>query len=263
MWLLLNVWSLVALGLVPMLEIRCGPAGAAGLAGAGWPGPRVVVVVVHQTERILGLLRVTALDLGQRPVVVGVVGPGGELHRRRAAVQLLDQVAALPRELHLHLYRGLDQPVWEARALNAVGSRATHLGHYDTAREHCQAALTLHRHHHNPDGEADALDSLGYIEHHSGHHRQAIDHYRQALILFRDFGNTHDAANALDRLGHPHVALGQTDQARAVWREALELYREHGRHDDATRVQQQLDNLNTHNHHGEQLPPDTATTGDS
>ena len=120
---------------------------------------------------------------------------------------------------------------------------AARLGDHDTAREHCQAALVLHRHHHNPDGLASTLDSLGYIDHHSGHHRQAIDHYRQALTLFRDLGNTYETANTLDHLGHPHVALGQTGQARTVWREALKLYRAQGRHDDVDRVQHQLDEL--------------------
>nr|AGS49656.1 hypothetical protein [uncultured bacterium esnapd13] len=42
----------------------------------------------------------------------------------------------------LELYRGLDLPMWEARALNGVGWCAAQLGDYDTPREHCQAAGT-------------------------------------------------------------------------------------------------------------------------
>jgi DNA-binding SARP family transcriptional activator/tetratricopeptide (TPR) repeat protein len=156
----------------------------------------------------------------------------------------VDQQALTHARHSLDLYRGLNQPVMEARALNAVGWDAARLGDYDTARTHCQTALALHRHHHNPNGEAATLDSLGYIDHHTGNHHQAINHYHQALTLRRNHGNTYQAANTLDRLGHPHAALGQTDQARTVWQEALRLCRDQGRHDDAARIQRQLDNLN-------------------
>jgi tetratricopeptide (TPR) repeat protein len=152
----------------------------------------------------------------------------------------------------LELYRGLDRPMREARALNGVGWCAARVGDYDIAREHCQAALTLHRHDHNPDGESDTLDNLGYIDHHSGQYQQAIDHYHQAHTLLRDLGNTYGATETLEALGHPYAALGQYEQAHTVWREALQQYREQGRHDDATRVQRQLDNLDTHNHDGDQ-----------
>jgi tetratricopeptide (TPR) repeat protein len=127
-----------------------------------------------------------------------------------------------------------------------VGWHAAQLGDYDTARAHCQAALTLHRQHHNVDGEADTLDSLGYIDHHTAHHHQAIDQYQQALALFRRLGNTYESAATLDRLGHPYVALGQHEQARAVWQEAAELYGTHGRDSDAAQVQYQLETLDSH-----------------
>ncbi len=143
----------------------------------------------------------------------------------------------------LGLFRALDQPVWEAHALNGVGWYAAHLGDYDTARAHCRAALALHRDHHNAEGEADTLDSLGYIDHHTGNHHQAIHHYQQALTQRRDLSNTYEAATTLDNLGHPHAALGQHDQARTVWREALELYRQQGRDEHADRVQRQLNEL--------------------
>ncbi|WP_407656177.1 tetratricopeptide repeat protein [Lentzea waywayandensis] len=77
----------------------------------------------------------------------------------------------------LDLFRTLDQPVWEARALNQVGWLAACLGEYDTARAHCKAALTRHRQHRNPDGEAETLetlDSLGFVDFHTGQHREAI-----------------------------------------------------------------------------------------
>ncbi|MER5508826.1 tetratricopeptide repeat protein [Streptomyces sp. NPDC002766] len=143
----------------------------------------------------------------------------------------------------LDLYQGLDQPIAEANALNAVGWYAARLGHYDTGREHCRAALTLYLHHNDVNGQAQTLDSLGYIEHHSGRHQQAIEHYRQAIDLYRDLDNTYEAADTLDRLGHPHAALGEHDQARAVWREARVLYRRQGRAQEVEHVQRLLDGL--------------------
>jgi tetratricopeptide (TPR) repeat protein len=137
----------------------------------------------------------------------------------------------------------LGQPVREAIALNQVGWYAARLNDFDTARDHCQAALSLHRTHHNPEGEAATLDSLGLIAHRTGDQQQAVDHYQQARILYRALGDTYRVADTLDNAGHPHIALGQHDQARAVWQEALELYREQGRDEDAARVQQQLADL--------------------
>ncbi|MGM1064087.1 tetratricopeptide repeat protein [Saccharothrix sp. Mg75] len=89
------------------------------------------------------------------------------------------------------------------------------------------------------------MDSLGYIEHHSGHHTLSVEHYHQALALFRDLGYHFETANTLDGLGHPQTALGHHEQARTVWQGFLRLYRQQGRDDDATRVEQQLDRLDT------------------
>jgi tetratricopeptide (TPR) repeat protein len=142
------------------------------------------------------------------------------------------------------LYRALDRPVREAETLNQIAWYAARLGEFDTARTHCQAALTLWRRH-EPDGEAFTLDTLGYIAHNTGHHQQAIDYGQQALTLLRaqDHISPSAVADTLDRLGHPHVALGEHKQARVVWREALELYRGQDRDADVGRVRRQLDDL--------------------
>ena len=145
----------------------------------------------------------------------------------------------------LVLIRALgDNPVWEAWALNAVGWHATRLRRYDTAREHCEAALARYQEHRDPAGEAATLDSLGLIDHLTGHHERAVrDCYEPAIALVRAVGHTYELSDTLDRIGHPHVALGRPDRARAAWREALELYRQQGRDADARRVRDQLDGL--------------------
>ncbi|WP_405671983.1 ATP-binding protein [Streptomyces sp. NBC_01530] len=211
------------------------------------PGARIIahrllgrahVVLGHHQEAINALNQALALSEQQNDralqanahYTLASIWPDGRRaleHARRA----------------LDLYRGLDQPIGEANALNAVGWYAARLGHHDTAREHCQAALALFQHHQDVSGQAQTLDSLGYIDHHSGHHQDAVQHYRHAISLYRDLDNTYEAADTLDRLGHSHAALGQHDLTREVWREARDLYRQQGRDQEAEQVEQQLDEL--------------------
>ncbi len=142
----------------------------------------------------------------------------------------------------LRLFR-LVAPAWEAHMLNMVGWFTARVGRYADAREHCQAALTLHRGRRNTDGEATTLDSLGYIDHHTGNHHDAVEHYRHALVLFGGLGNSYESADTLVRLGDTHTALGQPDHARTAWREALDLYRQQGRDEAAQAVLRRLDEL--------------------
>jgi tetratricopeptide (TPR) repeat protein/transcriptional regulator with XRE-family HTH domain len=143
----------------------------------------------------------------------------------------------------LALYRKLDEPVWEADAVNAMGWLSARLGEYDDARVHCEQAVILQRRNGYRDGEAAALDSLGLIAHRTGRHAASVDYYEQSLAIFRDVGNTVYAAAALDGIGHPFAALGRYDDARAAWGEALLLFQEQGRAAAADRVWRQLDSL--------------------
>lgn len=64
-----------------------------------------------------------------------------------------DDRQALDHARHsLNLYRAIEQPAWEADALNAVGWLAACLGEFDIARDHCRAAVTLLRRHNDHQG---------------------------------------------------------------------------------------------------------------
>ncbi|MFC0541462.1 tetratricopeptide repeat protein [Kutzneria chonburiensis] len=154
-----------------------------------------------------------------------------------------DRVALEHTGQALALYRTLDQPVWEADAVNSMGWYAARLGDFDDARRHCEQALAMQRRNGYRDGEAAALDSLGLIAHRTGRHAASVDYYEQSLAIFRDVGNTMYAAVALDGIGHPFAAIGRLDDARAAWGEALLLFQEQGRDADADRVRRQLDAL--------------------
>ncbi|WP_327721876.1 helix-turn-helix domain-containing protein [Streptomyces sp. NBC_00490] len=206
---------------------------------------RAHVVLGHHQEAIDALNQALALSEEQEDRALQA-----QAHYTLASIWP-DGRRALEHARHaLDLYRGLDQPIAEANALNAVGWYTALLGEApgsgkadDTARRHCQAALALYRQHQDVNGQAQTLDSLGYIDHHSGRHLDAVEHYRQALSLYRDLDNLYEAADTLERIGHPHAALGRHEQAREVWCEARDLYRRQGRDQEAEEVQRQLDRL--------------------
>jgi tetratricopeptide (TPR) repeat protein len=143
----------------------------------------------------------------------------------------------------LRLYQALNNPAWEAEALNWAGWLSARLGEHDQARTHCQAALDLCRRHHYREGEAATMDSLGYIAYRTGQHAEAVGYYQQALNLHRDLGITYAEADTLNQLGHAYAAAAQYGQARDVWRHAWELYQAQHRIEDAERVEHQLDTL--------------------
>ncbi|WP_203919900.1 AfsR/SARP family transcriptional regulator [Rugosimonospora africana] len=141
------------------------------------------------------------------------------------------------------LYRGLDNPVREAIALNMVGWYLTRLGRHDEARTNLRSALALSRRHSFRDTEADTLDSLGYLAYRAGQHADAGEHYEQALTLYRDLGNSYGEADTLERLGTAHAAVGDHARARGSWRSAIELYEAQRRASDAGRLRQRMRDL--------------------
>ncbi|EWC59850.1 transcriptional regulator, SARP family [Actinokineospora spheciospongiae] len=223
---------------------------AAAEAAVHLPDPTTLI----RTHRLLGLAHSA---LGRHADAIGhlhhglVLAEGHPTHQAHIhrTLELVwkgrgDNTMALKHARRaLDLYRGIDKPVWEGIALNAVGWHTARLGDYDTAYDHCRTALTLHRRHDNPDGEANTLDSLGYIDHHRGHHQQAIHHYHEALNMYRNRGGAYAVAGVLERLGHPHAALDEVEEARAAWREASELFRELGHVADAERVERHIEDL--------------------
>jgi tetratricopeptide (TPR) repeat protein len=229
-------------------EVACWRAGLTAAERLGDP------VVQPLAYRLLGhaYLRAgrhtEALDHLEQAVILAEHSQARAHYNLASAwAQQGDDQQALTHATHaLHLYQTLDNPVWEAEALNAVAWYHARLDHHDEARTLCEQALTLHRLHRHHDAEADTLDSLGYIAHHTGHHIQALDYYHQALTLFRDLGNAYQVASTLEDLGKAHAALGQHTHARRTWQQALDLYHAQHRTTDADRIQQQLDSLDQH-----------------
>ncbi|HEV7652027.1 MAG TPA: tetratricopeptide repeat protein [Actinophytocola sp.] len=143
----------------------------------------------------------------------------------------------------LELFRRLDNPVWEAEALSAVGWHQARLGRYPAAVESCEQALALFTSNGNRQGQATTLDCLGYVAHHTGEYTVALTHYRDSLALCRDLGATYDEADTLDHLGQAHAALHQRAEALKAWQQALELNRAQHRSADVHRIERQMAEL--------------------
>jgi DNA-binding SARP family transcriptional activator/Tfp pilus assembly protein PilF len=141
----------------------------------------------------------------------------------------------------LRLARSLDDPAWQADALNAVGWCQAQLGRHEQAAGYCEQALALSRQHGYRECETATLDSLGYIAHSTGDHPTALGYYRQVLALRRDLGDAYDEADVLARLGDIHAELGQQLEARQAWTRALALYRTQHRIQPAQDTADKLD----------------------
>lgn len=101
-----------------------------------------------------------------------------QAHSHLALARADDDRPALAHAVRsLELYRDLDEPVWQATALNQIGVLSALTGEYDQARTACEAALVLHRQHGNRDGEANTLGSLGRLS--DGD--DAVRHFEQRL----------------------------------------------------------------------------------
>jgi hypothetical protein len=129
----------------------------------------------------------------------------------------------------LTLFRPLNNPVWEAEALNLVGRHQTMLGDLGPARTACERALRLFAEHGNRQGQATTLTSLGQIAHRSGTPAQAMRLYRDSLDLCNELGARYEEAETLEHLGRLHAALGHKPEAERTWRQALGLYVEQNR----------------------------------
>jgi tetratricopeptide (TPR) repeat protein len=156
----------------------------------------------------------------------------------------VDGAQAVQHAAHaLELFRRLDNPVWEAEALSALGWHQARLGNHADAADSCERALALFNRNGNRQGQATTLDCLGYIAHHTERHALALTHYRDSLALCRDLGATYDEADTLDHLGQAHAALGERTEAIAAWEQALVLNRAQHRTADVHRIERQVADL--------------------
>ncbi|AXB44063.1 AfsR/SARP family transcriptional regulator [Amycolatopsis albispora] len=138
----------------------------------------------------------------------------------------------------LELFRELGEPVWQAEALNSLGTNRASLGATGEARACLESALELFRAHGYVHGEAVSLHGLGDLARRTGNPAEALEHLGRALEL--NGRNSFMAANILEATGQAHADLGRLDDARRDWTQAAELCRGQFRHTDLARVEERL-----------------------
>jgi tetratricopeptide (TPR) repeat protein len=140
----------------------------------------------------------------------------------------------------LLLFKELDNPVWEAEALNLVGWHQAMLGNLAPARAACERALVLFSEYGNRQGRATTLASLALIARRCEESDQALSFYRDSLALFQELGARYEEADTLDDQGRLYAALGHTAEAERAWRQALGLYVEQNRTEAAEGIRRHL-----------------------
>jgi DNA-binding SARP family transcriptional activator/Tfp pilus assembly protein PilF len=141
----------------------------------------------------------------------------------------------------LRLFGTVNNAVWQANTLNAMGWYQINLGRYAEAQACCESALALHRLHLPGNGDdAATLDTLGLVAHHLHDHDRALDYYHQALAQCRDDGDTFTEADVLDHLAETYLARHDRARARDAWKHARDLYQAQYRLTDAQRVSRKI-----------------------
>jgi tetratricopeptide (TPR) repeat protein len=120
----------------------------------------------------------------------------------------------------LNLWRELDRPAWQGRALNGIGWCYARLGKPQQAIGYCEQALSLLKGHGDLWAESATWDSLGYAHYRLGHHAQAAACYQRAYELSINYDGQ---AEVLLHIGDLHNATGDQDAARSAWQKALAI----------------------------------------
>lgn len=112
-----------------------------------------------------------------------------------------------------------------ARALVNLGTACWRLGRYDSALEHNEAALAIHRELGNSKGEGIALINLGVTYGRLDRLPEAIEHYRSAIEILRATGDQATEGVALGNLGYAFERAGRFEEALEQNLRHLELAR--------------------------------------
>jgi len=123
-------------------------------------------------------------------------------------------------------FRGLSDPVNEARVANDLGTTARRLGETGPALAAHQRALALYRAAGNLSGTASSLNDLGLVLEAQGDHDGALGRYEEALALWRRLGARSAEAATLENLGGLDSLVGHDAEALDLLGQALVLLAE-------------------------------------
>jgi len=116
----------------------------------------------------------------------------------------------------------------EGAHMGHLGNAYSDLGQVETAIDHYQQALAIHREIGGRKAEGSDLGNLGLAYSDLGQVEKAIDHHQQALAIAREIGDRRNEGNWLGNLGNAYSDLGQVEKAIDHYQQALAISREIG-----------------------------------
>lgn len=126
----------------------------------------------------------------------------------------------------LLLWRELNEPLWSALTLDAIGSAFSALRQHEKAREFHQQALALSRESLLRAREGFALDHLGGAAYGLRRYEQAVEYYEQALPIKRELKDRAGEGDLLESLGTAWLTLRRVGPALENYTQALAVFRE-------------------------------------
>jgi len=132
------------------------------------------------------------------------------------------------RELYasaLKLFRELDEPPGEARALMNLGLSHSYSGNFDEARSALEAARVLFARLEDQHGVGSAAEILAGVELSTGRHDACQRHAEAALEIARDVASVALEARTLLLLGDLHRIRDDPAEAEQLYRKALRAFR--------------------------------------
>jgi tetratricopeptide (TPR) repeat protein len=123
----------------------------------------------------------------------------------------------------LVIYRALNLPRLEARALNNMGIVFAALGEFEEALSHYKSALKLDQALGDRSGIALKLGNIGQTYADLGDTERAEAYLSKALKLAEQMGDASSTADAVISLGQVRLARGEHDEALELFERGLEL----------------------------------------
>ena len=112
------------------------------------------------------------------------------------------------------MFRELEIPIGEARALSGIGTVYQTLGDYEEAADYHQRALEIFQAQGNLMGEARALNDIGAIYQNVDEYERARDFHQRSLQIRRRMGYRQAESTRLLNLGH--LAIKENNAERAI-----------------------------------------------
>jgi tetratricopeptide (TPR) repeat protein len=121
-----------------------------------------------------------------------------------------------------------------ARALDALGWIAEHLGDYAWAEELCNRSLAIRRELGDQRGMADAMLNLGIIAWVQGNLDEADSFLRESVGIYRALDDWNRLARTLKHMGEVLVRRGLFEDGLVIMESSLEIFEDLGSHWDAS-----------------------------